>query len=96
VLYKDGKRKDADILFYPICASSPDWAGMWAALEKIGLHRIKGEAGNWCIKASYQDKPVDCFFAADGDDGSYGIEQDDDDLLLAELFKGEDPGKDLL
>jgi hypothetical protein len=88
VLYKDGPRKDVDILFYPICASDLDWSGMWVHLEKIGLRKLKGEEGYWCVKAEWHGKPVDCFFAADGDDGTYGIEQDEDELFT-ELFKGE-------
>jgi hypothetical protein len=84
LLYKHGMRKDADILFYHICAVEGDWEKMWGALKLIGLEKLKGEEGMRCVKASYWGKPVDCFFVPDGDDGTYGM--DADDKLLAELF----------
>jgi hypothetical protein len=31
----------------------------------------------WCVKASYNGKPVDCFFVPDGDDGTYGEDPTD-------------------
>lgn len=76
LLYKDGMRKDADILFYHICSATDDWSGMWTALAFIGLKKLKGEEGMWCVKAEYEGKPVDCFFVPDGDDGTYGQDAD--------------------
>ena len=62
-LYKDGPRKDCDILFYRIrqCNEIPRDA-LFVALETIG---IKVERGfGWCYKAHYGPErlPVDMFF----------------------------------
>lgn len=60
-LYKEGIRKDCDVLFYRIrqwkCISMD---GMWEALSNIGFHKQSGFG--WCYKATYHGKPVDCFF----------------------------------
>lgn len=69
-LYKDGKRKDCDLLFYRIRQTpNIDGEGLWKALaEEVGLVKLKGFG--WCYKAKYHGKPVDCFFpeAYDGTD----------------------------
>lgn len=71
VLYKDGARKDLDILFYRVRqADKVDVAGLFAALEAAGIARITVADDRWCIKASYQGKPIDCFFP-DHQQGSY-------------------------
>lgn len=85
LLYKDGARKDADILLYRIRqVEFIDMLGLCEALEKIGI-----EIGNdygWCVKAKYQGKPVDLFFPEhDGVDYPTApdvmlFEDDDDDL----------------
>lgn len=80
LLYKAGPRKDADILFYRIRQATIDWGAMWAALERIGLKKLRGKQGWWCIKAEWNGKPVDCFFPDYGDDGSYGNEVSYDTL----------------
>ncbi len=61
VLYKEGRRKDCDLLFYRI-RQCPEisMAGLWEALGAIGLSKIKGE--QWCQKAHYNGKAVDCLF----------------------------------
>ena len=84
LLYKDGMRKDADILFYHICSAADRWSDMWVALEFIGLKKLRGEEGMWCVKAEYAGKPVDCFFVPDGDDGTYGEEPAEEFESLAE------------
>ena len=66
-LYKNGERKDCDLLFYRI-RQTPiiEGAELWEALEQIGLYKVKG--CGWCHKAIYQPdvtdeyKRVDCFF----------------------------------
>lgn len=78
-LYKDGRRKDCDLLFYRIRqVENIDGEGLWDALGKIGLFKKKGFG--WCFKAYYQGKPVDCFFpeAYDGADknGDYPVKED--------------------
>jgi hypothetical protein len=60
-LYKDGSRKDADIIFYRIRqAPGIETGDLFAGLEEIGLKRLSGLG--WCVKASWNGKPVDCFF----------------------------------
>jgi hypothetical protein len=61
-LYKDGVRKDCDILFYRIRqVERIDVPGLFAALADIGIER--GQAfGDWLIKAHFHGKDVDCFF----------------------------------
>lgn len=80
-LYKSGRqgrimRKDCDVLFYRIrqwkCIKMDD---MWAELEKYNFKKVSGFG--WCYKATYLDKPVDCFFPegerdADGNEIEYG------------------------
>ena len=60
-LYKDGPRKDCDLLFYRIRqAPEIDVDGLFAALGGIGLERISGFG--FCYKCEYQGKKVDCLF----------------------------------
>ena len=67
-LYKDGPRKDCDILFYRI----RQWKlinkdGLFKALEEqCGFTWISGMG--WCHKAVVLGIPVDCFFPEE--DGS--------------------------
>ena len=62
LLYKEGDRKDCDILFYTIRS----WCGMG---DKIGLLSKLYELGifinkdcGFCVKAYYHDKVLDMFF----------------------------------
>ena len=72
LLYKVGPRKDCDLLFYRIReVEAIDKDGLWAALSDIGLEETDGFG--WCHKATFQGKPVDCFFP-EGDGGSYNPE----------------------
>lgn len=73
-LYKDGMRKDCDILFYRI-RSVPvvDVAGLFKATEAIGLHYVKG--GGWCVKATWHGLPVDCFFPESPGDQTHSSEE---------------------
>jgi hypothetical protein len=60
-LYKDGPRKDADILFYRIRQSPTiDRAGLLKALRDIGIEITK-EHG-WMCKATFWGKTLDIFF----------------------------------
>lgn len=69
LLYKPGKRKDCDILFYRIRqVERIDTEGLFDALSRIGVERHKGFG--WCHKATYFDKPVDIFFPEE-DEGEY-------------------------
>jgi hypothetical protein len=61
VLYKDGGRKDLDLLFYRVRqASTIDRKGLFSALKAFGL--IKQSGWGWCYKATYMGKRVDMFF----------------------------------
>lgn len=62
-LYKDGGRKDCDLLFYRIRqAKEIDYACLWQALREIGLVKVGGQAPAWCCKALYNGRKVDCLF----------------------------------
>lgn len=73
-LYKEGPRKDCDLLFYRIRqVEKVDHEGLFAALaSKVGLQRDSGMG--WCHKGTYVIKgafvPVDMFFPEEvgGDD----------------------------
>jgi hypothetical protein len=61
VLYKDGPRKDLDLLFYRVRQLPQiDRPALFAALDGIGLKKLYGFG--WCYKAVYQGKRVDLFF----------------------------------
>jgi hypothetical protein len=60
-LYKEGPRKDCDVLFYRI----RQWPcicmdAMWTDLATRGF--LKTSGFGWCFKALYNGKKVDCFF----------------------------------
>ncbi len=60
-LYKNGMRKDADILFYNIRQiDEMDLDGLLEALTTIGFYI--GKQFGWVRKAQYQGKDVDMFF----------------------------------
>lgn len=60
-LYKDGFRKDCDLLFYRIRQEKVvKIIAMFEAFQDIGLKRVSGKG--WLIKATYDGKPVDCLF----------------------------------
>lgn len=69
LLYKEGPRKDCDILFYRIRQSSNiQMEDLWKALALLGI--VKKAGFGWCYKATYQGKTVDCFFPEE-EDGEY-------------------------
>ena len=68
-LYKEGLRKDVDIMFYRIRqAPKIDREGLIDALQHIGLTMTTRHG--WVQKALYQGKSVDLFFP-DYVDGTY-------------------------
>jgi len=74
-LYKDGRRKDCDLLFYRIRQSPQiDEDGLFAALALIGVTKTGGYG--WCHKAEYRGKAIDCFFPEE--DGEYPTEEEVD------------------
>lgn len=63
VLYKDGPRKDLDLLFYRIRqVEEINMTLLWKLLEDVcGIKKISGFG--WCYKAKYADgRSIDCFF----------------------------------
>jgi hypothetical protein len=61
LLYKEGPRKDCDLLFYRIRqVEAIDDAGLFDALAAIGVEKIGGFG--WCHKALFGGKKIDCFF----------------------------------
>ncbi len=60
-LYKDGPRKDADILFYRVRqVDQIDIPGLFESLAGIGV--IKQSGFGWCHKAEWRGKAIDIFF----------------------------------
>lgn len=73
LLYKDGPRKDADLVFYSIRQRDGDRKGLLAAMTALGV-TVDGTFG-WMNKSRWLGKTVDLFFpetAKTGDDGPYG------------------------
>jgi hypothetical protein len=63
LLYKDGPRKDCDLLFYRIRqVKNPDADKLFGLIEEAvpGFFQTKGFG--WCFKANLNGKPIDCFF----------------------------------
>lgn len=72
LLYKPGARKDCDLVFYRIRQTPQmDVDGLFQALAVcLGLVKLSGEG--WCHKATFEGKPVDCFFPELAGQGSSG------------------------
>jgi hypothetical protein len=69
-LYKDGERKDLDLLFYRIRqAPEIDKDGLFHALLSIGIEHQRGFG--WCHKATHLGRNIDCFFPEE--DGEYPV-----------------------
>ena len=84
LLYRDGLRKDCDILVYRIRQFEKiDWNGLWVAWAKLGL-QIGNDYG-WCCKAKFRStdgvwKDVDLFDPED--DGEYGAYGDFEEVTV--------------
>lgn len=75
-LYKQGDRKDLDILFYRIRQTPEiDKDGLFNALRSVGFKDITGFG--WCHKAIFNGFSVDMFFPelAEGDDYGAWLER---------------------
>lgn len=72
LLYKDGPRKDCDILFYRIRqVRAIDYVKLFKALELL-LDVEKVSGSGWCHKATYLGKPIDFFFPEEAGGPEYG------------------------
>lgn len=61
VLYKDGERKDLDILFYRIRQIKyPDLDGLFECMNTLGFV-LQDKSNGWCAKFIYKTKPIDIF-----------------------------------
>lgn len=79
LLYKDGPRKDCDILFYRIRqVEMVDTTGLFIALAEIGINYVSGFG--WCWKAEFEGKPIDCFFPEE--DGGEYVRADAQDMII--------------
>lgn len=73
LLYKDGPRKDLDLLFYRIRqVKEVNMDGLWKALEGVGV--VKDSGFGWCYKAQFQGKNIDVFFPEE-QGGNYDPEE---------------------
>lgn len=78
LLYKDGPRKDADILFYRIRQEPKiDVDGLFGALSGA-LDIVRGEGFGWLVKATLGGKNIDFFFPEEQDGMEYRPSGDDD------------------
>jgi hypothetical protein len=61
LLYKDGQRKDCDVLLYRIRQREApvDFEGLFHALKEMGFEI--GEDFGWCKKLKWNGKPIDIF-----------------------------------
>ena len=72
-LYKQGERKDLDILFYRIRQwDQIDMDGLWQALEIIGIKQVSGFG--WCYKCEINGRKIDAFFPEE-QCGKYNAEE---------------------
>lgn len=78
LLYKDGPRKDCDIMLYAVRQQEPDWFRLWDVLEQIGL-TVHANYG-FVIKARYAGLPVDILRPDFPDNGEYALERADKTL----------------
>jgi hypothetical protein len=71
LLYKDGERKDCDLLFYRIRqVKEINIEGLWGALEEvIGFTEIK--SWGWCYKTLLNGKKLDFFMPEEQEDSPY-------------------------
>lgn len=85
LLYKDGLRKDCDIVIYQRgdtkgVKSEIDWVGLWSALKNVGI-TLETDYG-YCKKCLWKGKMIDILdptdrphIGHDADDGEYNIQE---------------------
>jgi hypothetical protein len=81
LLYKEGPRKDCDIIIYRIRqVERIDADSLFEAFATVGVNKTGGFG--WCHKAEWRGKPIDFFFPEedgeypDFDGGSHTIEME--------------------
>lgn len=75
LLYKDGPRKDCDLLFYRVRqVEKIEVDAMFHALEAVGIVRVT-KTLSFCIKAKHADGDIDCFFP-EVESGNYEADED--------------------
>ncbi|CAB4167409.1 hypothetical protein UFOVP861_20 [uncultured Caudovirales phage] len=80
LLYKDGPRKDCDIILYRIRQiETIDYDGLFQTLQAIGITKLSGFG--FCIKAEYEGRRID--FLLPEEEGNYNPDEDN--------FFGEPP-----
>lgn len=81
-LYKDGERKDCDIIVYRIRqVAHIDAEGFFEAIKEIGVHFVSGFG--WCRKAKFGDLKIDFFFPEE--DGEYTPDEGPEFVGIEEL-----------
>lgn len=74
-LYKEGERKDLDLVFYRIRQTTINVVGLRYALEKeLGV--TFSPTNGWCLKAQWEGRNIDMFFPEEPDGARYGEEGD--------------------
>lgn len=73
-LYKEGERKDIDLIIYRIRqVEQIDHESLFLALEAIGIKKVSGSG--WCHKAIYKGINIDLLFPEEVG-GEYEKEED--------------------
>lgn len=82
LLYKEGARKDCDLLFYRIRqVSKIDTEGLLSALALFDVEKKSGFG--WVYKATYKGKSIDMFFPESGG-GDYDPEYNRCDYVASD------------
>jgi hypothetical protein len=92
-LYRDGRRKDVDILFYRIRqVKEIDEPGLLLALQER-LHMVKLERYGWVQKMILEGKHIDLFFPESKNNHQFPMR--DGDTRNAHYFSAEPQNEDL-
>lgn len=79
LLYKEGERKDCDILLYRIRqVKKVDIEGLFETLATFGVCKVSGFG--WCHKAIWKGKKIDFFFPEE-QGGDYPDPEDEQEML---------------
>ena len=85
LLYKEGPRKDCDILVYRIRqVPEIDTDGFFEALQEIGIEKTGGFG--WCHKAVWDGLPMDFFFPEEDGEYLHDAKQHEIDMEFTEVI----------